>query len=41
MQHDRIVPTTCPYCGVGCTLELHIKDDAASGGFILQSHLAV
>ena len=24
---DRIVPTTCPYCGVGCTLHLHIKDD--------------
>ncbi len=24
---DRIVATTCPYCGVGCTLELHVKDD--------------
>jgi len=24
---DRIIPTTCPYCGVGCTLELHLKDD--------------
>ncbi len=24
---DRIVPTTCPYCGVGCNLELHIKND--------------
>jgi formate dehydrogenase alpha subunit len=24
---DRIVPTTCPYCGVGCGLELHIKND--------------
>ncbi len=24
---DRLVSTTCPYCGVGCTLELHIKDD--------------
>jgi formate dehydrogenase alpha subunit len=24
---DRTVPTTCPYCGVGCSLELHIKDD--------------
>ncbi|MBI5349672.1 MAG: formate dehydrogenase subunit alpha [Chloroflexi bacterium] len=24
---DRITSTTCPYCGVGCTLELHIKDD--------------
>jgi formate dehydrogenase alpha subunit len=27
LKPDRIVPTTCPYCGVGCTLELHIKDD--------------
>ncbi len=24
---DRIVPTTCPYCGVGCNLELHVRDD--------------
>src|SRR2546425_13069376 len=24
---DRIVSTTCPYCGVGCSLDLHIKDD--------------
>ena len=24
---DRVVKTTCPYCGVGCTLELHLKDD--------------
>jgi len=24
---DRIVTTTCPYCGVGCNLELHVKDD--------------
>src|SRR5574341_302086 len=31
---DRMVATTCPYCGVGCTLELHIKDDAAFGGYI-------
>jgi formate dehydrogenase alpha subunit len=27
IQPDRIVKTTCPYCGVGCTLELHLKDD--------------
>ncbi len=27
LQADRIVTTTCPYCGVGCTLELHIKGD--------------
>ncbi len=24
---DRVVPTTCPYCGVGCNLELHVKDE--------------
>src|SRR4030042_6400375 len=24
---ERLVPTTCPYCGVGCNLELHLKDD--------------
>lgn len=24
---DRVVSTTCPYCGVGCNLNLHIKDD--------------
>ncbi len=24
---DRIVSTTCPYCGVGCNLELHVKDE--------------
>jgi len=24
---DRITPTTCPYCGVGCQMELHVKDD--------------
>jgi formate dehydrogenase alpha subunit len=24
---DRVVPTICPYCGVGCNLKLHIKDD--------------
>ena len=27
IKPDRIVTTTCPYCGVGCTLELHVKDD--------------
>ena len=27
IEPDRIVSTTCPYCGVGCNLELHIKDD--------------
>lgn len=24
---DKIVSTTCPYCGVGCNLRLHIKDN--------------
>ena len=27
IKPDRIVTTTCPYCGVGCNLKLHIKDD--------------
>jgi formate dehydrogenase alpha subunit len=27
IQAERIVPTTCPYCGVGCNLELHIRDE--------------
>lgn len=27
IKPDRIVTTTCPYCGVGCTLELHVKND--------------
>ena len=27
IKPDRIVTTTCPYCGVGCMLNLHIKDD--------------
>lgn len=24
---DKIVTTICPYCGVGCTIDLHIKND--------------
>lgn len=27
LQPDRVIPTTCPYCGVGCQLELHLKND--------------
>lgn len=23
---DKIVTTTCPYCGVGCQIDLHVKD---------------
>jgi formate dehydrogenase alpha subunit len=24
---DRVVRTTCPYCGVGCQMNLHIRDE--------------
>ena len=24
---DKVVTTICPYCGVGCTIDLHIKDE--------------
>ena len=27
LEADRVVHSTCPYCGVGCQLDLHIKDD--------------
>ncbi len=27
ITQERTVTTTCPYCGVGCKLQLHIKDD--------------
>lgn len=26
LQADRIVHTTCPYCGVGCQIDMHVKD---------------
>ncbi len=25
---DKVVATTCSYCGVGCSLDVHVKDDA-------------
>lgn len=28
---DRVVSTICPYCGVGCQLDLNIKDDVPGG----------
>ena len=28
---SKLVTTTCPYCGVGCQLDLHIKDDIPGG----------
>ncbi len=27
MPPDRIIPTTCPFCGVGCQIQLNIKDE--------------
>ncbi|MER3406022.1 MAG: hypothetical protein C4289_13370, partial [Chloroflexota bacterium] len=27
MRADRVVATVCPFCGVGCNLELHLKGD--------------
>ncbi len=27
IKADRIVPTTCPYCGVGCQIDLHLSQD--------------
>jgi len=27
IKEDRVVTTTCPYCGVGCMLNLHIKEN--------------
>ena len=26
LQADRVVHTTCPYCGVGCQINLHVQD---------------
>ena len=27
IKPDRITATVCPFCGVGCNLDLHVKDD--------------
>jgi predicted molibdopterin-dependent oxidoreductase YjgC len=27
LQAERRVATTCPYCGVGCQINLHIRDE--------------
>jgi predicted molibdopterin-dependent oxidoreductase YjgC len=27
LQAERTVATTCPYCGVGCQIELRVRDD--------------
>ena len=26
LKADRVVHTTCPYCGVGCQMDLHLRD---------------
>lgn len=27
LQAERTVATTCPYCGVGCQVDLHVRQD--------------
>ena len=27
LSPDRVIQTTCPYCGIGCQMDLHIKDN--------------
>lgn len=27
LNADRTVHTTCPYCGVGCQMDLHLRDE--------------
>lgn len=27
LRDERLVATTCPYCGVGCQMDLHLRDD--------------
>ena len=31
---ERVVQTTCAYCGVGCTLDAHIKDNAGEAQIV-------
>lgn len=33
---DRIIPTTCPYCGVGCQIDLHVKEDGGAHDLIFR-----
>ena len=32
IEAGRSVRTTCPYCGVGCQIDLQIKDERIYGG---------
>lgn len=27
LQAERTIATTCPYCGVGCQIDLHVRQD--------------
>ncbi len=27
LQAERVIHSTCPYCGVGCQIDLHIRDE--------------
>lgn len=27
IQADRVIRSTCPFCGVGCQVDLHVRDD--------------
>ena len=27
LENEQVVSTVCPYCGVGCNLELHVQDN--------------
>ena len=29
-DEQSVTETICPYCGVGCTLELHVQDNRSS-----------
>jgi predicted molibdopterin-dependent oxidoreductase YjgC len=40
IKPDRIVTTTCPYCGVGCNLQLHVKDDSSTKSHRRLIHLS-
>jgi predicted molibdopterin-dependent oxidoreductase YjgC len=30
LQPERVVATTCPYCGVGCQIDLHLRRELVS-----------
>ena len=37
-MHYRSVQTTCPYCGVGCNLELQVTDGRVTGVLPARGH---